>query len=261
MAAGGCIVSSVRWRWRWALVLPALAGAAVVAWVWSDAFGRLAAAARAVSIHAGLTVTEVWVEGRNRTDRSALIRALAVPVGEPSLFVDITAVLADVRELGWVADAQARIRLPGRLQVSLQERTPAALWQTGGRLYAIEASGHVIEPVAFRDFPDLPLVVGDGANAKLKDLARLFAAQPRVAEHVDAAIRVSGRRWTLRTHTGLIVHLPEADPAAALAKLEGPFGGLAALGPGVEAVDLRVPGRIVVRKRATPEAPRLRDGV
>jgi cell division protein FtsQ len=177
------------------------------------------------------------------------------------LFVNIDAVLAAVRELGWVADAQARIRLPGRLQVSLQERTPAALWQTGGTLYAIEASGHVIAPVAFRDFSNLPLVVGDGANAKLEDLAQLFAAQPRVAEHVDAAIRVSGRRWTLRTHTGLIVHLPEADPAAALEKLEGPVGGLAALGPSIEAVDLRVPGRVVVRKRATPGVPRLRDGV
>ncbi|MCE2474005.1 MAG: cell division protein FtsQ/DivIB [Alphaproteobacteria bacterium] len=254
-------MSSVKWRCRRVLVVPALVGAAVAAWVWSDAFDRLAAAARAVSIHAGLTVNEVWVEGHSRTDRSALIRVLAVPVGEPSLFVDLHVVLAKVRELGWVADAQARIRLPGRLQVSLQERTPAALWQTGGMLYAIESSGHVIEPVAFRDFPDLLLVVGDGANAKLEDLAQLFAAQPRVAEHVDAAIRVSGRRWTLRTDTGLIVHLPEADPAATLAKLEGHVGGLAALGPSIEAVDLRVPGRIVVRKRAAPEAPRLRDGV
>ena len=254
-------MSSMRWRWRWVLVLPALVGAAAAAWVWSGASGRLAAAAKATSVHAGLTVNEVWVEGRHRTDRAALIRVLAVPVGEPSLFVDIDGVLADVRELGWVADAQARIRLPGRLQVSLQERTPAALWQTGGTLYAIEASGHVIEPVAFRDFPELPLVVGDGANTMLEELAQLFAAQPRVAEHVDAAIRVSGRRWTLRTHAGLIVHLPEADPVAALAKLEGPIGGLTALGPSIEAVDLRVPGRIVVRKRAAAEAPRLRDGV
>lgn len=254
-------MSSVRWRWRWVLVVPALAGAAVAAWGWADASARLAAAARAVSSHAGLTVHEVWIEGRSRTDRSALIRVLAVPVGAPSLFVDMGAVLAQVRELDWVADAQARIRLPGRLQVSLRERTPAALWQTAGTLYAIESSGHVIGPVAFRDFPELPLVVGDGANAKLGELAQLLAGQPEVAAHVDAATRVSGRRWTLRTDTGLIVHLPEADPAAALAMLAGPMGGLAALGPGIEAVDLRVPGRIVVRKRATPAAPRLRDGV
>ena len=225
--------------------------------MWSDR-STVCRTARAVSIHAGLTVNEVWVWSYRTVDRAD--PRPGVPVGEPSLFVDLDAVLAQVRELGWVADAQARIRLPGRLQVSLQERTPAALWQTGGTLYAIESSGHVIEPVAFRDFPDLPLVVGDGANVKLEDLAQLFAAQPRVAEHVDAAIRVSGRRWTLRTDTGLIVHLPNR-PAAALAKLEGPVGGLAALGPSIEAVDLRVPGRIVVRKRAAPEAPRLRDGV
>ncbi len=254
-------MSTMRWRWRWVLVAPAVVGGMAALMIWSDAFARLAAAAKDVSTSAGLTIAEVWVEGRSRTERNALIRVLAAPVGQPSLFVDVDAIVEEVRELGWVADAQARVQLPGRLQVSLQERTPVALWQTGGKLYAIEASGHVIDAVMFRDFPELPLVVGEGANTMLGDLADLFAAQPAFASRVDAAIRVSQRRWTLRTDTGLMVHLPETDPSAALAKLTGSVGGIESLSPSVGAVDLRIPERIVVRMRADAGPPAFPDGV
>ena len=254
-------MSTMRWRWRWVLVVPAVLVGMAALLVWSDAFARLASAAKDASTSAGLTIAEVWVEGRSRTERNALIRVLAAPVGEPSLFVDVDAIVAEVRELDWVADAQARVQLPGRLQVSLQERTPVALWQTGGTLYAIEASGHVIDTVMFRDFPELPLVVGEGANTMLGDLADLFATQPQFASRVDAAIWVSRRRWTLQTDSGLMVHLPEADPSAALTKLTGSAGGIDWLSPSVGAVDLRIPERIVVRMRADAPPPSLPDGV
>ena len=254
-------MSTMRWRWRWALVVPAVVGGMAALLVWSDAFARLASAAKGASTSAGLTITEVWVEGRSRTERNALIRVLAAPVGEPSLFVDVDAIVEEVRNLDWVADAQARVQLPGILQVSLRERTPVALWQTGGTLYAIEASGQVIDTVMFRDFPDLPLVVGEGANTMLGDLADLFASQPQLAPRVDAAIWVSRRRWTLQTDSGLMVHLPETDPSGALAKLSGSVGGIESLSPSVGAVDLRIPERIVVRMRADAPPLLLPDGV
>lgn len=248
-------------RWRWVLVVPAVVAGMAALLVWSDAFARLAAVAKDVSASAGLTIAEVLVEGRGRTERNALIRVLTAPVGQPSLFLDVDAIVEEVRKLDWVADAQARVQLPGTLQVSLRERTPVALWQTAGTLYAIEASGHVIDTVMFRDFPELPLVVGEGANTMLGDLAALFATQPQFVSRVDAAIWVSRRRWTLQTDNGLMVHLPETDPSAALAKLTGSVGGIEALSPSVGAVDLRIPERIVVRMREEAPPPSLPDGV
>jgi len=75
----------MRWRWRWVLVVPVVVAGMAALLVWTDAFTRLASAAKNASTNAGLTIAEVWVEGRSRTERNALIRVLEARVGEPSL--------------------------------------------------------------------------------------------------------------------------------------------------------------------------------
>lgn len=245
----------LRRRWRWMLVIPVLAGGAAAAYLGSDRLDWIAREAREASQNAGLLIREVWVEGRRWTVRSDLVRALAVPVGEPSLFLDLDAVKREVEEIGWVADAQVRVLLPNRLHVALHERVPAAVWQKEGVLYAIEASGTVIGPVAPEDFPELAQLVGEGANTKLAHLEQTLAGRPDLARRMEAAIWVSERRWTLTTDTGARIHLPEQDPAGALASLDLPAGGFDVLDPSVDTVDLRVPGRITVRFRPPPEVP------
>ncbi len=243
----------LRRRWRWMLVVPLLAGGATTAFVWPDRLDRIAREAREASQDAGLSIREVWVEGRRWTARTDLVRALAVPVGEPSLFLDLDAVEKEVEEIGWVADVQMRVLLPSRLHVALHERVPAAVWQKNGVLYAIEASGNVIGPVAPEDFPELAQLVGEGANTKLAHLEQALAGRPDLARRIEAAIWVSKRRWTLATDTGARIHLPEQDPAGALASLDLPAGEFDVLDPSVETVDLRVPGRITVRFHPPPD--------
>ncbi len=248
-------------RLRWVLLGAALAGGGAAGLAKGDAGDRLAAAARDASAGVGLTIGEVWVAGRRQTERFALIRVLASTVGRPSLFVDLDAVAEAVREINGVRDAEVRVRLPGQLRVVLRERVPAAVWQTGGRLYSIDGSGHVIRPVAAGDRPGLPLVVGDGANTRLGDLEGILDAWPGFAPHVAAAIRVSRRRWTLQTTTGITLHLPEHAPAAALARLSVSLGSLEVLPPGVAVVDLRVRDRLFVRMRAAGRGPHAGEGV
>ena len=74
---------------------------------------------------------------------------------------------------------------------------------------------------------------------------------------------MSGRRWTLKLD-GVDVRLPEADPAAALARLVRFEREAGLLEKDIIAVDLRMPDRLVVRLteeavaswRAAPEETR-----
>ena len=210
-------MSTMRWRWRWVLVPPAVVGGMAALLVWSDAFARLAAAAKDVSTSAGLTIAEVWVEGRSRTEKNALIRVLAAPVG-PAQFV---------RRRRCDCRGGTRTRLGcGRPGAGSATGTTAGVvagahagrscGRTGGKLYAIEASGHVIDAVMFRDFPELPLV---GWGRRQHDARRSCRPVRRSNPRSPLGwMRRSGCRAAAGpcgTDTGLMVHLPETDPSAA----------------------------------------------
>ena len=49
--------------------------------------------------------------------------------------------------------------------IDIVERKPAALWQNQGQLALIDAEGVVLDRVPVDKMPDLPLLIGAGANA------------------------------------------------------------------------------------------------
>jgi cell division protein FtsQ len=59
------------------------------------------------------------------------------------------------------------------------EREPYALWQKNGELFVIAADGTVIDRMRDARFADLPLVVGEQANARTKDYLALLEAAGR----------------------------------------------------------------------------------
>ena len=67
-------------------------------------------------------------------------------------------------QFGWVKDARVSRRLPDTLVIDIVERTPAALWQNNGRLALIDSEGVVLDRVPVDKMPDLPLLIGPGAN-------------------------------------------------------------------------------------------------
>ena len=56
-------------------------------------------------------------------------------------------------------------RLPDTLVIDIVEREPAALWQDKQQLALIDAEGVVLDRVPVDEMPDLPLLIGPGANA------------------------------------------------------------------------------------------------
>lgn len=205
------------------------------------------------SAAAGLAVNEVVVEGRQHTKRADLLAALDVTRGAPILAFDPDAARARVEALGWVRQAVVARRLPDTVYLRIEERRPLALWQRSGALRLIDREGAVIAGQDVAAFADLPLIVGDeDAPRHAADLLDLLTAFPEIASQLDAAVRVSGRRWNLRLASGIDIRLPETGLAPALGRLADLHRSKQVLDRDIIAVDLRKPDRLIVR--VAPEA-------
>ncbi len=215
----------------------------LVASVWAQA-ERVALAATAA---AGLAVEEVYLEGRRLTPRDEVLAALEVRRGAPILAVDPAAARRRLEDLGWVSRASVERRLPNVVHVRIVERQPLALWQHQGRLALIDRDGTVILRRGVARFADLPILVGAEAPAAAAALIDEIAAVAGLADIVEAAIHVSGRRWNLRLKGDIEVRLPEEDVGSALARLGQLRQKDGLLERDIIAVDLRQPDRLIVR--------------
>ena len=203
--------------------------------------------AMAVTVDAGLAVREVLVRGRQITARDDLIAALDIHSGMPILAIEIEEARQRVESLGWIKSATIARRLPDTIYVQIEERTALALWQHKGRVALIDRDGAIIQRHKLDGFAALPLVVGGDAPENATPLLDLLRTYPAVAGQVEAAVRVSGRRWNLRLRNGIDVRLPADDVATALDRLAEYQREHALFERDVIAVDLRVPDRLIVR--------------
>ena len=104
--------------------------------------------------------------------------------------------------------------------------------------------------------PDLPLLVGPGANARSNELNLLLAEVPSLKPQLESASWVGGRRWDLNFQSGETVVLPEGEEEAkkALAKFARLDKSAGLLGRGIKRFDLRIPGKMIVRLPQTPDS-------
>ncbi len=180
--------------------------------------------------------------------------------------VDVSRIRERLLQFGWVSDARVSRRLPDTLVIDIVERTPAALWQDRQQLALIDAEGVVLDRVPVHDMPDLPLLIGPGANTRARDLNRAGGCAGAFSRSSPSASRVSGRRWDLSFSRARRSRFPKA--MRPLAPRSSRFADLdrsnGLLGRGLVRLDLRVPGKMIVRvPRAPgepifPEAPRRR---
>jgi cell division protein FtsQ len=226
---------------------------------WATSSGLLArtgdavvSSALAVTVDAGLTLREVYVDGRVRTDPEELRQHLAIALGTPLLAIDTAAARARLEALTWVEQASVVRMLPGSLYIRLIERQPLALWQRDGRFSLVDRAGRVIEGALDEGAPaswrHLRVLVGEGAPARAAGLFALLSTEPALSERVVAASWVGERRWSLHLDNRIDVLLPEHDPHGAWRVLAAKERQQALLERAVAVIDLRfLPGRIRLR--------------
>lgn len=199
-------------------------------------------------------LADVTVEGRDYVERSAILAALAVSRGDSLLGIDLQASRRRLEAIDWVEWATVERRLPDTLYVMLKERRAVAIWQNGDEYTLIDRNGRTVR--ASRMPPgaeSLLLLGGPGAPQHVGELLLLLAYEPTVARQLRAAVWVGQRRWNLVLNNDVEIWLPEEDAVAALqqaAKLDGQHK---LLSREFGVVDLRLPDKLYLRRRAVGE--------
>ena len=220
----------------------------------------------AVTDGMGMRIGDILVAGRQRTNPVEISQILEPYYGQNTLSVDISAIQQRLQSLPWVREATVSRQLPDRLTTRLAEHRPVALWQPttlvpvsrsvsdgaapeqlprGPAL--VSDQGDIIRVGAVYPFRHLPILSGSGAPAAAPDLLRLIAGEPTLAALFTGAERVDGRRWNVFIDGRVEVRLPEIDAAAAWHRLARLQREQRLLTRAIEAVDLRLDDRIVVR--------------
>ncbi|NJC39875.1 cell division protein FtsQ [Brevundimonas alba] len=236
-----------------AVVISIVAGVVVLA-------GVLATGARAERIGAsfsqgvdgmavgmGLKLDKVFIEGESAEATGAIQRAVQLDGGQAMTSIDLDAVRKRVESVGWVKSARVVRLLPNTLIVHVTEHDRLAIWQAGGRNMVIDSHGQVIRGADAGRYPNLPLVVGKGAEQAAAEVLPLIAQRPRLMARLEALVRVDERRWDLRLKDGSLIQLPATDQDAALIQLDALDQRERLLELGFARIDLRTPEEVAVR--------------
>jgi cell division protein FtsQ len=113
----------------------------------------------------------------------------------------------------------------------------------------IDGEGRVISEADASQFPQLPLVVGQGADQAAGAILPAVAARPRLRDRLEALVRVDDRRWDLRLKDGSLIQLPAIDEESALIQLDQLDQRQRILDLGFARIDLRDPDMVAVRPR------------
>jgi cell division protein FtsQ len=251
--------------WAFGLFVLAMAIVGVIALELPAKAGRALGSA---SGEAGFAVNGYQIVGLKRMDRRLVDEIVTEELhkaeqisgasGKPAqALVSGSAIRDRLMQYGWVEDARVSRRLPDQLVIDIVERRPAAVWQSKGQLSLVDANGVVLAPVPLDRMPDLPLLIGPGANGEATQLGRMLATVPTLRPQLASATWIGRRRWDLSFTSGETIALPEGERAATqslqrFAKLDRQTG---LLGRGMKRFDLRVPDKMIVRLPAPPPAP------
>jgi len=169
-----------RWlTWKYVL-LGVLLLAAAVGTVWLFWFSSY------------LAVRTVEVAGADRLGEREVLAAADVPDGEQLARLDLATLRSRVEALADVRGAEVTRTWPDTVTITVQERTPVAVVEIGGRLRALDVEGVVFRE--FRSPPDgLPRVQtpADTGRDALLEAAAVVSALPddlsRKVDHVEVA--------------------------------------------------------------------------
>ena len=203
--------------WAFGLFALAIAGVALVA---LDVPAKVGLAAGEAVGDAGFRVKSVDIQGIRRMEPRPVYDIALDQKTTAMPLVDVGAIRKRLLQYGWVKDARVSRRFPDTLVIDIVERMPAALWQDDRRLSLIDAEGVVLDRVPVSHMPDLPLLIGPGANAQAVPLEQLLAQVPTLQPQLVSATWVGQRRWDLNFQSGETIALPEGEAAGAARRLQ-----------------------------------------
>ena len=205
----------------------------------------------------GFRITSISFSGQHQVTREEILSTLGVTERSSLLFLNAAVSRTKLMSNPWIANATVLKLYPGRLHIAITEREAFALWQKDRKISVIAGDGIVLEPYLTSQFSSLPLVVGNGAERKARELQALIDKYPTLRAQVYASVLIADRRWNLKLRNGIEVKLPESEIERALDALIELDRNKNLLTRDIVAIDLRLADRVTVK--LSEEAGQVRE--
>jgi cell division septal protein FtsQ len=221
-------------------------------------------------------VKTIAIRGNQRAKTADLLALCSSALSSNIFRVDLAKLRSDLERNAWVKEASFRKQLPGTIEITVQERIPAAIVRFEGNVYLVDATGRRLAQygpeVSEFDFPLLEGLEGlprPVASERIRTgaaaIAALTQALPDFAKRVSALELSAPDRIVLRPSDGSpLLYLDTRDY---LRNLEN-YAAIKAMVPKslprtdgeedtqIAYVDLRFQGRIAVMPRTEEESTR-----
>ncbi|MCL3882636.1 cell division protein FtsQ/DivIB [Marivita sp. GX14005] len=193
-------------------------------------------------------VNMMVVDGASELVAQGIREILPLEFPISSFDLDLERMREEVVALDPVKSARLYVRQGNVLQIDVTERIPAVLWRNDRGLQLLDEEGVLVGPAFLRaDWPDLPLIVGDGAQARVEEALGLAAAAGPLAPRLRGFVRMGERRWDVVLDRDQRILLPETDAARALERVIAMDQAVDLLERDLLAVDLRLAERPTLR--------------
>lgn len=202
----------------------------------------------ALLVGAGFGINEVWLTGHRYTVDSDLFAALDLEKTGSLVRFDPRQARERIERLSWVETAAVTRVFPDQLRIDIRERHPFAVWINDGREALVDASGRLLAYITPGAAGDLPRIRGAEAPVAAADLLAALRRYPDIAQRLETADRIGGRRWTLRLEPRTSVLLPAEGQAAAIDRLADLQARQGLLDQGNLVADLRLGHRVAIRR-------------
>ena len=157
-------------------------------------------------------------EDPNVIEKISSTLALNFPIS--SLDIDVEVLRLKVELIDLVESASVRLTSNGLVEVDVNIRKPVAIQRLGTRLLLIDARGVKVDEILSRSQrPDLPLLVGKGAEKWVDEALHLLLETKGLLPRVRGLVRVGERRWDIILNRNQMIFLPEKKPLNAIRKI------------------------------------------
>ncbi|HUS52400.1 MAG TPA: cell division protein FtsQ/DivIB [Thermohalobaculum sp.] len=215
---------------------------------------KVAALIEQVAARPEFAVRDVIVAGGSVDLQAKVRRILDLQPGTSSLKLDVEELRLRVEALGPVERATVQFDPQGIMRVAVVERIAVVLFRDAHKdLVMLDKGGVEIGPAGPRaDYPELPVIIGEGAPQRVGEVIELLAAAPEILPRLRALVRVGERRWDIVLDHDLLIKLPEIGSIEALSRIMALHYGEELLDRDIAVIDMRLPDRPALRMM--PEA-------
>jgi len=195
-------------------------------------------------INLDVRLKNVKISGIENTKVSDIVNIVSDQRGISLTSIDLKKISSEIDNIDWVKKSELRKIYPSTLEVQVYEHNPIAIWYNEGDKFLVDRDSKIITELNPNKFKNLKVVAGPNALEDIPVIISMIKKYPEFEKKIKSLLRVGDRRWTIRLHNGITIHLPEKNIANAIEEIEDLDNEYSLLSRYIEIIDMRLPDRI-----------------